>query len=134
MATTKSAPCECGCGKQTIRPEARYIPGHDAKHKSQLVATALAGGAAGKAAEAKIRAKGWELHLAISRAKAERIAAQKARVAAAKAGAKAPAAPARGVVAKAKAAVAKVANPAGSDGSVPDLRLASEREPALAEA
>lgn len=26
------APCRCGCGQPTVRPEARYVSGHDARH------------------------------------------------------------------------------------------------------
>jgi hypothetical protein len=48
--------CECGCGEATT---ATYRPGHDARHKSQLIATALKGGAMGKAAEKKLADKGW---------------------------------------------------------------------------
>jgi hypothetical protein len=111
MKTTRPAPCECGCGAATIRPEARFVPGHDARLKSALIRTALAGGTGAKAAEAKIRSLGWELHLAISRAKAERMAAQAKRRGAAKV-----AAP----VAKPKKVREPVARPAGSDGSVPE--------------
>jgi hypothetical protein len=115
MANKKTTPCECGCGGATIRPEARFLPGHDARLKSALIRTALAGGAGAKAAEAKIRSLGWELHLAISRAKAEKLAEQAKRTAAAKASGRKPAAPAK------PARVRKpVANPAGSDGSVPE--------------
>lgn len=32
-----SHPCRCGCGAQTLTPQARYIPGHDARHVSVLI-------------------------------------------------------------------------------------------------
>jgi len=142
MATTKTnrpAPCECGCGNATIRPEARFIPGHDAKLKSALIRTALdpkATPAARKAAEARVRALGWELHLAIAKAKLERETARKARAAEAKASGRKPAAPAK----PARKAVATgkpkrtgdVRTPAG--GTVPASvgRLAHDPEPAMA--
>jgi hypothetical protein len=38
---TKLPLCQCGCEETT--KGGRYLPGHDAKHKSALVAAALAG-------------------------------------------------------------------------------------------
>jgi hypothetical protein len=74
---TKTATCECGCGAAT-NPGRRFRIGHDAKLKSVLINTALgADKAKAKGAEARIRALGWEGHLAISRAMRERKAARK---------------------------------------------------------
>jgi hypothetical protein len=56
MAGKETHPCECGCEGQANRS---YLPGHDAKHKSALIALALKGGATGKAAEETLAAKGW---------------------------------------------------------------------------
>ena len=28
--------CACGCGAHTVRPEARYVAGHDARHAGQV--------------------------------------------------------------------------------------------------
>ena len=41
QTTTGTTPtaCNCGCGLPTKRAEARYLPGHDAKHVSKLVET-----------------------------------------------------------------------------------------------
>ena len=46
--------CECGCGGKT--GGGRYLPGHDAKHKSALVKAALAGD---QEATNLLEAKGW---------------------------------------------------------------------------
>lgn len=28
--------CKCGCGATTVRPEAKYVAGHDARHAGQV--------------------------------------------------------------------------------------------------
>jgi hypothetical protein len=33
---TGPAPCRCGCGTPTVRPEARYVAGHDARHAAAV--------------------------------------------------------------------------------------------------
>jgi hypothetical protein len=78
MATKmKTAACECGCGNPTIRPDARFLPGHDAKLKSELIKTALGRvpkGAAQPTPQAKAQARnrihdlGWDSHLVVSEA------------------------------------------------------------------
>lgn len=35
--TQTTAPCRCGCGLPTITSEARYLPGHDARHAGILI-------------------------------------------------------------------------------------------------
>lgn len=47
--------CNCGCGG-TRSPTAKYLPGHDARHKSQLVKAAKEGD---QRAYATLKAKGW---------------------------------------------------------------------------
>lgn len=42
-------PCRCGCGEQTIRPEALYRPGHDARHAGAIAKAILAGADAAEA-------------------------------------------------------------------------------------
>lgn len=42
--STKASPCKCGCAEQTIRPEAMYRPGHDARHAGAVGKAILAGG------------------------------------------------------------------------------------------
>lgn len=32
----KAAPCRCGCKAATVRPEARYVAGHDARHAAAI--------------------------------------------------------------------------------------------------
>jgi hypothetical protein len=50
--------CGCGCGKPVTRT---YLPGHDAKHKSALIATVLGSSdpAAVKAAKKVLRERNW---------------------------------------------------------------------------
>jgi hypothetical protein len=120
----KAANCGCGCGA-AVSPGREYRQGHDAKHKSALLNAAVGpdARAAAKARQA-IAGRGWDGHLAIREAM---IAKKTARKSGGKAAGAKPAAPAR----KAKAPAAP-ANAAGSDGRVPDLRLASERTPEVA--
>ncbi|WP_239341498.1 hypothetical protein [Frankia sp. CiP3] len=65
--------CECGCGATVVR---RFAVGHDAKLKSQLIKTILAGEApntnreakvAGRDAAKRLAALGWAAHLERSR-------------------------------------------------------------------
>lgn len=60
MAKTKSlleaTACECGCGQPAQRT---FLPGHDAKLKSQLLARYRAGGADAARAEKEAHARGW---------------------------------------------------------------------------
>ncbi|MGC3991633.1 MAG: hypothetical protein QM796_18480 [Chthoniobacteraceae bacterium] len=58
--------CECGCEAPT--KGGRFLPGHDAKLKKQLIADALAGG---KRAEKKLEALGWTKFLEAKREKIE---------------------------------------------------------------
>lgn len=125
----KSKTCECGCGKPTIRDEARFLPGHDAKLKSQLIRTILGRVAKGqtpptpaqvRTALERIRALGWESHLEVSRnmdaRKAKRAANVKGTAARnAERADKAPAKPRR--VTKAPEREGDVRTPAG--GTVP---------------
>lgn len=46
--------CECGCGTDT--KGGKFNPGHDAKHKSNLIEAALGGN---EAAKAELRDRGW---------------------------------------------------------------------------
>jgi hypothetical protein len=88
MATrVKTAACECGCGNPTIRPDARFLPGHDAKLKSELIKTALGRvpkGAAQPTPQAKAQARnrihdlGWDSHLVVSEAMDARGKARRA--------------------------------------------------------
>ncbi|MGC3990168.1 MAG: hypothetical protein QM796_10900 [Chthoniobacteraceae bacterium] len=68
--------CECGCEAPT--KGGRFLPGHDAKLKKQLIADALAGG---KRAEKKLEALGWTKFLEAKREKVEtkKAAKQKRR-------------------------------------------------------
>lgn len=52
--------CACGCGQKTRGGE--FLPGHDAKLKSQLVAK-IQGGTPNekRSARAVLRRRGWEL-------------------------------------------------------------------------
>ena len=47
--------CVCGCGEQT--KGGQFIPGHDARHKSNLINEVLAGG--NDEAEAELERRGW---------------------------------------------------------------------------
>lgn len=62
MTAQATRPCGCGCGALVVR---RYLPGHDARHKSALVAQAIAtkGTWAGEAAAAALIERGWESFL-----------------------------------------------------------------------
>lgn len=86
--TTKKAPakkaepkltaCECGCGEQCPR---RYLPGHDAKHKSALIAVATAESATAaqrRKAEQTIEELGWTQFLVKSQQRIERQAKARA--------------------------------------------------------
>lgn len=118
----KAANCGCGCGA-AVAPGREYRQGHDAKHKSALLNAAV-GTDRKAAAQARkvIAARGWEGHLAIREAMIAKKAARKAGGAKA-AGAK-PAAPA------ARPAPARKGDTrTASGGTLPDLRLASERTP-----
>lgn len=64
--------CLCGC--ECTTKGGRYLPGHDAKHKSALVQAALAGG---KRAENKLFALGWAGFLDAARTKLQRQEGQK---------------------------------------------------------
>lgn len=55
---TKLPLCQCGCEQPT--KGGRYLPGHDAKHKSALVSAALAGS---KRATTKLEQLGWKKFL-----------------------------------------------------------------------
>ena len=55
---SKTPKCECGCGETT--KGGRFVPGHDAKLKSALVAAALAGS---KRATTRLQKLGWEKFL-----------------------------------------------------------------------
>ena len=59
--------CLCGCEGTTTG--GRYLPGHDARHKSALVQAAIAGG---KRAENKLFALGWAGFLDAARQKQQR--------------------------------------------------------------
>lgn len=63
--------CLCGCDGTT--KGGRYLPGHDAKHKSALITDALAGG---KRAEKKLEAFGWTKFLEAAR---EKVASEEAQ-------------------------------------------------------
>ena len=68
MAKPPTKECECGCGAEV---RSRYLPGHDAKHKSALINRALEGDAA---ATRELRKRGWQTHLEKSRASRKRNA------------------------------------------------------------
>ena len=53
--TPDPKPCECGCGTMA-KPGSRYLPGHDAKHKSALIKDAKAGK---KTAATELAKRGW---------------------------------------------------------------------------
>ena len=67
LLTTKvrnlSGECQCGCGSQTSRGS-RYLPGHDARHKSTLIQDSLAGS---QDAERKLETLGWSNFLVAAR-------------------------------------------------------------------
>lgn len=66
-ATIAPHACECGCGTM-VTSKARFVVGHDAKLKSQLINTALGSDkAAANAAQARIQKLGWTAHLEASR-------------------------------------------------------------------
>lgn len=52
----RRTPCGCGCGQPVAR---RYAPGHDARHKSALASTVLAGGIAATRAADLLADLGW---------------------------------------------------------------------------
>ncbi len=67
--------CLCGCGGNT--KGGRYLPGHDAKHKSALIRAALGGG---KRAEKKIGELGWTKFLEKARGKAVKLNIEPKRI------------------------------------------------------
>lgn len=79
VAKAAQAPskCECGCGKMAAR---RFLPGHDAKLKGQLIRTAVEGGKAGDKAREELASRGWSKFLEASEAKAARVAAKRAQI------------------------------------------------------
>lgn len=66
----EATPCDCGCGGTTT---SRYLPGHDAKHKSALIAQALDADspAVRKKAADRLEALGWTKFLVRKREIAE---------------------------------------------------------------
>ena len=38
-----NSPCRCGCGSVPNKQGSRYLPGHDGRHKGQLLASAHGG-------------------------------------------------------------------------------------------
>jgi hypothetical protein len=56
--------CECGCGGTT--KGGRFLPGHDAKLKKQLIGLALTGK---KRAANRLEKLGWIKHLAAAKQK-----------------------------------------------------------------
>ena len=58
--------CHCGCGGTT--KGGRYLPGHDAKHKKELVEAALGGS---KRAANKLAKLGWSKFLEAKLTKAD---------------------------------------------------------------
>jgi GH24 family phage-related lysozyme (muramidase) len=80
-AVTKAQghPCLCGCGGAVVS-KARFLMGHDAKLKSQLIHAVLdgKGNGAAKKAEAEITRLGWVAFLDKSRGSRDRKAAAKA--------------------------------------------------------
>ncbi len=69
---TKLPLCQCGCEETT--KGGRYLPGHDAKHKSALVAAALAGS---KRATTKLEQLGWKKFLDAKLAKPTKVVPSK---------------------------------------------------------
>jgi len=112
-----------------VSPGREYRQGHDAKHKSALLNAAVGPDRAAAARARKaIASRGWDGHLAIREAMIAKAAAKKAGRRAAGGGAKAagarPAAPAAP-----KPPARKRDTRAAGGGTLPDLRLASERTP-----
>jgi hypothetical protein len=69
---TKHPLCQCGCEETT--KGGRYLPGHDAKHKSALVAAALGGS---KRATTKLEQLGWKKFLDAKLAKKAEVVPSK---------------------------------------------------------
>jgi hypothetical protein len=69
---TKLPLCHCGCEETT--KGGRYLPGHDAKHKTALVAAALAGS---KRATTKLEQLGWKKFLDAKLAKPAKVVPSK---------------------------------------------------------
>jgi len=69
---TKLPLCQCGCEETT--KGGRYLPGHDAKHKSALVAAALGGS---KRATTKLEQLGWKKFLDAKLARQEKVVPSK---------------------------------------------------------
>lgn len=78
------APCRCGCGSPTVRPEARYVAGHDARHAAAVGRDRSADPGAVFADAPRLAAKAQSVRDTEDRRAAEK-AARKAAVAAAKA-------------------------------------------------
>lgn len=82
--TPKPNPCRCGCGQPTVRSDAKYVSGHDARHAGEVGRSA--------ATEAEIRelfkdqpklaAKALGVRETAARKVAEKAAASAAREAA----------------------------------------------------
>lgn len=62
QARANGKPCGCGCGGKT--GGGRYLPGHDAKHKSQLVKSAISGNSE---SERTLELLGWTSFLTKAR-------------------------------------------------------------------
>ena len=60
----KAPECECGCGGHT--KGGRFLPGHDAKLKKELIALALSGK---KRARNRLEKLGWDKFLEAAEAK-----------------------------------------------------------------
>lgn len=80
-------PCRCGCGQPTVRAEAMYLPGHDARHAGQVGRAIIADPTQAEAELAKLptdrlRAKAQAMLTRSAHRDAERAARQAAREAA----------------------------------------------------
>lgn len=64
MATKLNKPTTCQCGCSGTPKSGRYLPGHDAKHKANLVKAALSGS---KRATRKLETLGWGKFLELKR-------------------------------------------------------------------
>ena len=78
------APCRCGCGAATVRPDARYVAGHDARHAGQVARDASQDPAKVFADAPRLAAKAQAIRDTAERKAAEK-AARKVALAAAKA-------------------------------------------------
>lgn len=79
-AAPASTPCRCGCGLPTVRAEARYVAGHDARHAGQVARDLALDPQVVFADAPRLAAKAEAVRATSARRAAEKVARKAAQV------------------------------------------------------